>query len=155
MIMSEAIFYLKNKIILNIIKIYFEKKGKVEIKLANKLKEDILDFIHRNIDGITETINKMFTNFYSIKFEKKINDLFKEFKDGNIGFELLTECIIDIEKFEINLLFKRFALFYPSECKVVYSDYLVSKINENIVLPIVIKIPLDTELKTKIMLELL
>jgi len=155
-------FELKNGFELKINGIFIKTKNYVEEKIVKSLENEIVNFINRNIDTITNLINeKIYSNtnyMYSITYQKPLRELFEEFKDY-FKFGFLAECVVDIRKFELVLLLKYVLVYdkgknYNDLISYILSDVIVSKVENDIVIPNVIKVPIDNELKNRLIIEL-
>jgi len=162
--MKSIKFELKNGMELIIDEIYVRGKDvyknifDVIKSLTNKdknvdeyLENDVIDFINRNIDTITNLINEKINYMYSITHQKSVIDLFKKFKNFNFGF--VVGCVIDIRDFELSLVFKYFLVYDKSKNSYILRDIVVSKVGGEIV-PNFINLPVDGNLKKRLLMEL-
>jgi len=157
----SIVFYPKDNVILKIINISIEKNGRIykeliaksfDKRITKELENDIITFITKNINEIGKSLDDLFEN--SLKYEMKLKNLIKISGDS-FTFEIIANCIIKLESYEMVLLLKYFNIIDYLRAKYYSLDFIVAKARENIAIPNFIKIPLDNEIKTKIMLELI
>jgi len=130
---------------------------------GNKVSENVMNeidkFIDRNINGISKLIEKKFDYLRHSILENFIKNFEKDLKKRNIGIKIWAECSIDLKFWKIELAIKNIMIYDKltkygvdfSLSNVLFTIYDREGIK---IISNTIDIPLDFELKKKILFDL-